>query len=162
MNKYLKLLVRVSVAALVGLTIVTVVALIVSFNLSNIVNIIFPIPSPTPLPPDHGLAVTGFPDTNFGIYVILSAILLLLNGCAGSFIAQFLFRRWGGRFGSQAWQSFIIGIIIGFFSLNLEERVLNNKPITITVPLIYGLITALIGLLGYFLAGRKYRQRVSQ
>ena len=157
MNNYSKSLAMMGAATFVGLTIVIIVALITHFGLATIVAIFFP---SAPLPPNQGLSVIRLP-SNFGIYLTILTFLVLLNGCVGSFIAQYLFRRWGRQANSQAWQSFLIGVIIGFFSANLQE-ILRNRPITIIVPLIYGVSAALIGLLGYYIAGRKYRRRVSQ
>jgi len=101
MNEQIKPLFRMMAATLLGLAIVTVMALVIHFNLSDIVDTIFPHPSPTPLLLNHGIAVTRLPDPNFGVYIILSAILWLLNGCIGSFTAQFLFRHWEGLVSSQ-------------------------------------------------------------
>lgn len=145
------------VATFMGLTIVTIVALITHFGLATIVATLFP---SAPLPPNQGLGVITLP-SNFGIYLTFLAFLVVLNGCVGSFIAQYLFRRWGRQANSQVWQSLLIGVIIGFFSANLQE-ILRSRPITVIVPLIYGVSVALIGLLGYYIAGRKYRQRVPQ
>jgi uncharacterized membrane protein YkvI len=155
MNEPLKSLAKMMVATLVGLTVVTIVALTIRFRLSAIVDAIFPLPSPTPLPSDHGLAVTRLPDPNFGVYLTFLVFSELFNGCIGSLIAQFFFRRWGGWANSRAWQSFIIGFIIGLFSVILQE-LLKSRLVPIIAPLIYGVIAALIGLLSYYMAGRKY------
>jgi hypothetical protein len=159
MNEPLKSLAKMILATLVGLTIVTIVALVIHFKLAEIVVTLFPSPPEPDPPPNPGLSVVRLP-ANFDIYLTFLAFSVLLNGCIGSFTAEFLFRRLAGQAGSRTWQSFIIGFIIGFFSLNLQE-VLRNKPITMTGPLLYGLFTALIGLLGYYLAGRKYHRRIS-
>lgn len=160
MNEHIKLLVRMAAATLLGVTIVTLVALIIHFELPTIVTTLWSSPPEPEPPPNPGLSVVRLP-ANFGVYLTLLIFSVLLNGCVGSFIAQFFFRRLAGQTGSQVWQSFIIGFIIGFFSVILQEA-LRNRLVPIIAPLIYGLITASIGLLGYYLAGRKYRRRVSQ
>jgi len=168
MNRILKSLVVQAKATLLSIIILIILTIVFFFSVEPVIDILFP-----PTPPPTGISIFG---PNIQITLNTLAILYFLSVCFASSISGFLMGRWGRETGMYAWQSFISGFIIGilgpllFFLVEevrvfliafISQRILffTNESITV---LIFSLFSGLIGVLGYYMASRKYRQQIAE
>lgn len=140
------------------ITLATIVGLVVLLILTTVIFILVAwfIQTSFPTRPRTGLGVS-----DPGLSLLVLFVIYFFNSLIASFIAGFLIHRWGQTAGSQAWQSFISGLLISLappFSLSLVSfsgtRADSIAIAVITLP------SGIAGLVGYYVAGRKYRRRV--
>ena len=162
MNRNLKslvILIKVISAGIIILVILTIVsAIILNFVLQSIIS-----QEPASLYPGLEILV------RFEKFFIP---LYILSTCIASFMSGYLLKCWGVETGLRAWQSFIGGFIVGVtipFLLMVDKSrtifplVLFPRKLFVVNELtlfFYCLFMALMGVLGYYIASRTYKQRV--
>jgi hypothetical protein len=163
MSKNFKALILLAKTTLIGIMLL-IILLIVSFIISGLIVDIFFLPGPP---------VLGGGLENIGKSTLTFTVLYVLSTCIAGLISGFLIRYWREE-GTRAWHSLFSGFIIGisipgilsvigmssaflFLFVFSDQLFFVNEAITVFV---YSLISALVGLLGYYLAERKYNQPV--
>ena len=152
----MKSLTTMAKAISTGLIILVVLAMVLFF-LKPILRDVFP---PQPV---EGLGIMW--DAHLGKRMNFMFTMIFLSICLAGFISGFFVRVWSKKTGSRAWQSLMSGFVVGTCGSFLLLYVLVSMyPIFIldlAVNFILGLVSALVGLLGYYVASRRYHQHIS-